>query len=637
MTVPRARSHSKLVDDDTKREGYLLNQKAHNYVRQLQLNHVMAQVIKGKNVKPLTNQLLLPDKHPQLTWPVYIGEKGEAIAIYTKGKLGQGSFGGVYVGVNLDTGEGRAIKIQFPKSEKILSGVRAEESVLETLGRFDDRIEIQNSPLANDVAQFINAQSREVLYASLEELYSALATLNIITGQEFKALLEGDTSKMSQALIEKINNQYPEDFQQFKQDFLNAGASDYLLSMEKNLSYFTKNTTPDEFQETLAKQLTVFQESLAEQMIEANQFMAIGSQHLAWGKNLLEYLEHEHSDLEKLDVAIQMLEKLDALHQPHGEKAPNGFVHRDVKAANMMWDDESQTLTIVDMGYTRAMDSAHQFSEAGLLGTPAALAPELIIKMLKGGDPVYSPQTEMYAAGIVMLELYSMLQVEIPFKAMQGYEKGALEQAEAVKALLESNPTLSGLPPVLQESVSDVLTDEVEEPLKSIYNTIKRMLDINPMHRATFSEAILQLKQVRARLAGEQEFVQQTTPLVEIANQQGAGVPVKSPESVQMKAVLYDAIKSMRVALSEIEPPPQAASRSERKTYLRQAPSAKQKQIVEYNYWLRQLQALWLQDKIEPKDLKSLIKDIKVQLKTNDTGKAAVNAQLTHLKTLLKR
>ncbi len=627
MVSPVSRVHSKLIDDDVDRKGYLLNQKAHNYVRQLQLNHAITQVLQGKKGKPLTNQLLLPGKHPDLTWPVYIGEKGEAIAICTQGILGKGAFGGVYVGVNLDTGEGRAVKLQFPGSEELLNDVREEESVLDILGRFDDRIVVKNSPLAQDFVQVANLKALEGLYKTLDQL-------QLISEKEFLELLESNSSQLSATIVEKINKKYPGNFQQFKSDFLAAGGSGYLKSIEMDLPHFEKNITPDLFQEILAEQLSIYQESLDEQMSEISEFMEIGSQHLAWGVNLVEYTENEeHSDVEKLEVAIQVLEKLEELHQPQGEKAPHGLVHRDVKAANMIWDEETKTLTVVDMGFTKAKNSEQHFSETRLRGTPTGLAPELILQMFNEEPIIYSAKTDMYAAGIVMLELFSTQQVEIPFTQQEGFERGASEQAMEVKASFEQNPNHSGLPPVLEQNVSDILKDDVEEPQRSINQAIRKMLDVNPEVRATFGETLSVLKQIRAGLTGELEAQNIQEQRARPA-QASAAVSDKLSEQAEIKKILTDGVKSIKSALTAMEITPEDLRRG-RTSLLYQAPSPKQKQIAEYHYWLRQIQALSVKNNIKARDVQALIQDIKVELKS-EQPQLAVHQHLLGLKTVLK-
>ncbi|MCS5712033.1 protein kinase domain-containing protein [Candidatus Berkiella aquae] len=618
------RIHPKLIDDETQRKGYLLSQKAHNYVRQLQLQHAFSQIQKGEPVVPLTGQLLIPGaKHPNLTWPVYIGEKGETIAIYTEGKLGQGAFGGVYVGVNLDTGEARAIKIQYPASEKAVVDIKEEESVLEQLGRFDDRLVIQDLPLAVD---FVRTEH----FKKLNGLTATLQKLNMMQSEDVEKLVRAeDSAELIKTLLAKINEKYSNNFQQFKIDFLKNGASDFLEnSIGIDLEHFEKNITPELFEEILKEYFSDYFENVTDEIDGVKQFIAFSAQSMAWGVNLLDYSEQSHSELDNLDVAIQMLEKIHELHEFHSEQVPHGYVHRDIKAANVMWDEKTKSLIVVDMGFTRALGSDHTFADGKLAGTPCAIAPELIIELSNDEKPRFSTKTDMYAAGVVLLELYSKLQVEIPFTQQEGYEKGAYEQAQEVHSSLSSNPDYSGLPPVLVESVSDVLKDEVTEPRKSIYDTIKKMLDVNPNHRISFPDAIESLKQIRARME-----LENPTPVSKIVAprsqplpQQAAkvGEQLYSGEQNEIKTLLEQSIGKITTLLADNSNKPDAPKIKSGQAFLRQLPSLKQKMASELAYWIRQLKALRVQDTIKPAEIQFLIKSIDKELQ--DTEKA-----MTHM------
>ncbi|HRE31452.1 MAG TPA: protein kinase, partial [Candidatus Berkiella sp.] len=615
-----------------------LSQKAHNYVRQLQLQHAFSQIQKGEPVVVLTKQLLIPgSKHPNLTWPVYIGEKGEAIAIYTEGKLGQGAFGGVYVGVNLDTGEARAVKIQYPASEKAITDIQEEESVLEQLGRFEDRLAVQDLSLAVDFV-------RTEYFKKLNGFTTALQKLNIIQTSDVEKLIkEENQANLVQTLIAKIKAKYQDDFKQFKLDCLKNDANDFLEnSIGLSLEHFEKNTTIQDFEEILNEYFTEYFETVQEETDRVGKYIELSAQSMAWGVNLLDYSEQLHSELDNLDVAIQMLEKIHELHEFRNDQVLHGYVHRDIKAANVMWDELTKTLTVVDMGFTRALGADNTFADGKLAGTPCAIAPELIIELLNGRHPRFSTKTDMYAAGVVLLELYSKLQVEIPFTQEEGYEKGAYEQAQEIYSSLSSNPDYSGLPPVLVEYVSDVLKDEVTEPRKSIYDTIKKMLDVNPNHRATFLEAIQALKLLRAKVLEDN-----LEPSAKIVTPKQATQPVKalkteysnSSEQKEIKELLDQSIEKIVTLLSENSKKPDAPKTKSGQSFIRQLPSLKLKIASELSYWTRQLKALRVRNTIQPDEIQLLIQSIDKELQ--DTENAMANMVdlkqvLQHIKTSLE-
>ena len=99
-----------------------------------------------------------------------------------------------------------------------------------------------------------------------------------------------------------------------------------------------------------------------------------------------------------IDVAQQLAEALDFLHS-------HGYVHRDVKPANLMLTPEGRVV-LFDFGtVVRIKDGAPY--EAGLYGTPAFLAPE---QTVAGGK--VDGRADLYAAGIM---LYLMATGRKPF------------------------------------------------------------------------------------------------------------------------------------------------------------------------------------------------------------------------------
>ena len=151
------------------------------------------------------------------------------------------------------------------------------------------------------------------------------------------------------------------------------------------------------------------------------------------------------STAEALPLVRQMCEGLEAAHA-------EGVVHRDFKSSNVMLvpktvtggeqTTESTRVVITDFGVARAVlqladeaDEERLTGRAGILGTPAYMAPEQVT----GGE--ISPATDVYALGVV---IYEMVTGTLPFS-------GNTPIAVAVRHIEEAPPkpelAAPGLPP----------------------------------------------------------------------------------------------------------------------------------------------------------------------------------------------
>jgi predicted ATPase/class 3 adenylate cyclase/tRNA A-37 threonylcarbamoyl transferase component Bud32 len=117
---------------------------------------------------------------------------------------------------------------------------------------------------------------------------------------------------------------------------------------------------------------------------------------LVEGPSLRERLEQDGtlSVAETIDTVDQLLAGLHFAHE-------HGIVHRDIKPANVLigpLNDRDEIMKLGDFGIASALSDESRLTQAGVLGTPSYLAPELA----RGDSP--SVASDLYAMGCLMYE-----------------------------------------------------------------------------------------------------------------------------------------------------------------------------------------------------------------------------------------
>ena len=172
-------------------------------------------------------------------------------------------------------------------------------------------------------------------------------------------------------------------------------------------------------------------------------------------------------------LLLQLLTGLKVLHE-------NGFVHRDVKAANLLLTDAG-VLKIADMGLMTNYRERDRFSHNVV--TLWYRAPELLL-----GSSQYGPEVDMWSVGCVLIEL---LTKKSPFPG-----NDELTQLEHIFRLC-GTPTHEGwdrLPLVSKLAPTSTYPRRLEDLFQHLPRSgadlLGRLLELDPRKRITADEAL---------------------------------------------------------------------------------------------------------------------------------------------------
>jgi eukaryotic-like serine/threonine-protein kinase len=111
-------------------------------------------------------------------------------------------------------------------------------------------------------------------------------------------------------------------------------------------------------------------------------------------RNLREVIKNNNlTEENKTQLLIQLLNALNIAHQTN-------IIHRDIKPENILVD-ENLNLKIADFGLAFVQNDHTLTQKSSIVGTPSYMSPEQI----RGEN--LSPQTDLFSAGIVALELFT--------------------------------------------------------------------------------------------------------------------------------------------------------------------------------------------------------------------------------------
>lgn len=118
------------------------------------------------------------------------------------------------------------------------------------------------------------------------------------------------------------------------------------------------------------------------------------------GHNLLHFCQPDNllKPKEAIECLVKCAEALEYAHQ-------HSVVHRDVKPANIIYDEETKVLKVTDFGVACLTDSS-KTKTGTILGSPSYMSPEQLAGMKVDG------RSDLFSLGITM---YQMLTGELPF------------------------------------------------------------------------------------------------------------------------------------------------------------------------------------------------------------------------------
>jgi serine/threonine protein kinase len=182
-------------------------------------------------------------------------------------------------------------------------------------------------------------------------------------------------------------------------------------------------------------------------------------------KDRLEALAEQDSYLPWDEVVRIMTAVGEALAYAH----ERGMVHRDVKPANIMFNEDGEVI-LTDFGIAKMVGSQDLTASGAMVGTPAYIAPEVAEGRQVDG------QSDIYSLGVV---LYQVLTGSLPFEADTPIGVALKHIQEPLPSAREVRPDLpAAIEPVLERAMAKDPDDRYQTAIDFVADLRQAMASV---------------------------------------------------------------------------------------------------------------------------------------------------------------
>lgn len=139
-----------------------------------------------------------------------------------------------------------------------------------------------------------------------------------------------------------------------------------------------------------------------------------------------------------------------------------GMIHRDVKPANLMLDDDGRVV-LTDFGIAKIVTGVQFTASGGMVGTPAYMAPE------QGLGEQGDERSDLYSLGVI---LYELTTGRLPYTGETPLSVILKHLNEPIPSVREHNPSVT---PAMEAFIHKVLAKEPEDRFQSAEEMLREL------------------------------------------------------------------------------------------------------------------------------------------------------------------